>query len=101
MGERNGDQKTAGGEISLVTCKCLLSCITPGVVFSSFSMRAKVSATREWNARHYCYYITIIISNIFFLGLPRPCLAYLALLALFALAFACLKKAKKKKSYTG
>lgn len=36
MGERNGDQKTAGGEISFVTCKCLLSCITPGVVFSSF-----------------------------------------------------------------
>lgn len=37
MGKRNGDQKTAGGEISFVTCTCLLSCITPGVVFSFFN----------------------------------------------------------------
>ena len=71
-----------------------LSCITPGVVFSSFFKRAKVSTKREWNARHYCYFP---LGNIFFLRLPRPCLAYLALLARFALAFACLKKEKKKK----
>ena len=61
-------------------------------------MRAKVSTKREWSARHYCYFITIIVSNIFFLRLPCPCLAYLALLARFALAFACLKKGEKKKT---
>ena len=63
--------------------------------FFFFIMRAKVSTKREWSARHNCYFITIIIRNIFFLRLPCPCLAYLALLARFALAFACLKKAKK------
>ena len=56
MGERNGDQKTTGGEISFVTCKCLLSCITPGVVFSSFFMRAKVRAKRERETLLLFYY---------------------------------------------
>ena len=60
MGERNGDQKTTGGEISFVTCKCLLSYITPVVVFSfllcEHEGKHEAGMERETQLLFYYYY---------------------------------------------